>query len=210
MHIDVFHDTACPWCRIGKKNLFDALEAWDGLPVSLAFRTFFLNPNVPEGGVDFATYMNDTKGVPLESMFEGPRRMGEEAGLTFNFEALSIAPNTVLSHRMIALTPDEKTLGVIDAIYAAYFEHGRNISTLETLLTIAEEQGLDVDAMRTQLESDAALERVMTEYQQAQQIGITGVPAFVVGQKYLVTGAQPPEFWRQALPQMQAELAATE
>lgn len=208
MQIDIYHDTACPWCRIGKKNLFDALEDYDGPPVTIRYRAFQLNDRIPPEGLPFASYMQSSKGIrDLEIMFEGPRHMGAAAGLTFNFEKLTMAPNTVLSHQLIALVDEADKPALIDAIYTAYFEEGRNIGDIDVLLEIAEALGHDAEALRASLEAGEMREEVLAEYQEAQMLGIRGVPAFVIDGKYLVSGAQPPSAWRQILAQVAAEKA---
>ncbi len=98
MRIDVFHDIACPWCRIGKAHLQDALDKWDGEPVEVHYHPFFLNPSIPPEGYPFKAYMLAKGGgsVPLEQWFAAPREMGQRAGMTFNFEQIEHAPNTML------------------------------------------------------------------------------------------------------------------
>ncbi len=195
MKIDLFHDTACPWCRIGKRHLQLALAQWDGAPVEVRYRTFFLNERIPETGEDFKPYMQAKAGgrVPLEQMFAGPRQAGERVGLRFDFAAITRAPNTLLSHRLIALAPNSAKEAVIDAVYAAYFEHGRDIGDLETLVDVASAAGLDPNATRELLLSDAATEQVLADARWAQGAGISGVPFFIVDNKYAWSGAQPPE-----------------
>jgi predicted DsbA family dithiol-disulfide isomerase len=207
MQIDLFHDTACPWCRIGKRHLQLALAQWKGEPVSVRYRTFFLNERIPAAGEDFTPYMNAKVGgrVPLEQMFDGPRRAGERVGLRFDFEAISRAPNTLLSHRLIALTPSSQKEAVIDAVYAAYFEQGRDIGDLGVLVDIAGEAGLDRDALSKSLLTDAAQEQVLADARWAQQAGISGVPFFIVNHQYAWSGAQPPEAILQMLKQIEGE-----
>jgi predicted DsbA family dithiol-disulfide isomerase len=206
MQIDLFHDTACPWCRIGKRHLRLALAQWDGAPVEVRYRTFFLNERIPAAGEDFKPYMNAKVGgrVPLEQMFAGPRQAGDRVGLRFDFEAITRAPNTLHSHRLIALAPDSAKEAVIDAVYAAYFEHGLDIGDLEVLVDIAGAAGMERAAMRDLLLSDAGQEQVQADAAWAQQSGISGVPFFIVDGKYAWSGAQPPEAILQMLRQINA------
>ena len=207
MQIDLFHDTACPWCRIGKRHLQLALAQWDGAPVQVRYRTFFLNERIPAAGEDFKPYMQAKVGdrIPLEQMFAGPRQAGERVGLRFDFEAITRAPNTLLSHRLIALAPAGAQEAVIDGVYAAYFEHGRDIGDLETLLDVAGAAGLDRDATRDLLLSDAATEQVQADARWAQRAGISGVPFFIVNNQYAWSGAQPPEAILNMLRQIDAK-----
>ena len=120
MHIDLFSDTVCPWCRIGKRHLELALQDWPGEPPTIRYRSFFLDPTIPPEGHDFREHMTAKGGgrVPLEQFFAAPRERGAAVGLTFNFEAITRAPNTLLSHRLVALAPEEKRGELLDALYA--------------------------------------------------------------------------------------------
>ncbi len=204
MQIDLFHDTACPWCRIGKRHLQLALAQWQGKPVQVRYRTFFLNERIPAAGEDFRPYMNAKVGgrIPLEQMFAGPGQAGERVGLRFDFEAITRAPNTLLSHRLIALAPDSHKEAVIDAVYAAYFEQGRDIGDLDVLVELAAAVGLDGNAMRTLLLSNAGQEQALADARWARQAGISGVPFFIVNERYAWSGAQPPEAILQMLRQI--------
>jgi len=207
MNIDVFHDTACPWCRIGKRHLALALEQWTDTPITVRYCTFLLNEHIPAEGYDFRTYML-AKGngrIALEQFFDAPRQAGAAVGLTFNFEQIERAPNTLLSHQLIALAPDTQKSAVTDAIYDAYFEHGQNIGELDVLMHIAAVHGLDADAVATQLREGAARDQVLAEAHWAQQHGISGVPFFVINERYGLSGAQPPEVILRVLEQIASE-----
>lgn len=209
MKIDVFHDTVCPWCRIGKRHLQLALADWPGPPVEVTYRTFFLNEGIPPEGYEFRPYMRQKVGnrVPLEQLFEAPRQRGADVGLVFNFEQIEKAPNSTLSHRLIALTPPEQQEVVIDAVYAAYFEHGRDIGDLDELVSIAAACGLDAATIRAQLQADDGLAQVLAEVEWARAQGISGVPFFIVNDRYAFSGAQPPHLIRRVLEQAAADLA---
>lgn len=195
MQIDVFHDTVCPWCRIGKAHLKTALSRWDGEPVTVQYHTFFLNPNIPPQGYNFREYMHAKGGgqVPLEQWFFAPREMGAKAGLSFNFEAITHAPNSTLSHQLIALAPDEHREEVIDALYTAYFEEGRNIGDLAVLVDIAVAHGFDAATIQQHLQTGLKQADVLADARYGAQIGVTGVPFFVVDRRLAFSGAQPPE-----------------
>lgn len=207
LHIDLFHDTVCPWCRIGKRHLQLALADWDGPQPVVRYRTFFLNPDVPAGGYPFADYMRTKMGgrMTLEALFDGPRRAGAAVDLTFNFEQITRAPNTLDSHRLIALAPVAQRPALIDALYKAYFEDGRDIGERAELLALAAETGLDADAIATALAGEAATAEVLAEAEWARTHSISGVPFFVINGRYGVSGAQPPDVLRRFLDQIVAE-----
>lgn len=208
MHIDVFQDTVCPWCRVGKAHLQAALATWyaqGGQPVTVTYRAFFLNPTIPPQGYPFRDYML-AKGhgqITLEQFFDGPRRAGAAAGVQFNFEAIKCAPNTLLSHQLIALTPKPQRETIIEAIYKAYFEDAQDIGELAVLLDIASAHGLDAAATRSALQNGDQREAVLAEVDHARQIGVSGVPFFVVNNMLAFSGAQPPEIILQVLQQAQ-------
>lgn len=206
MQIDVIHDTACPWCRIGKANLRAALSDWTGEPVTVNYWAYQLNPNLPPEGASFVEVMSAKyRGVNLAQLTEGPTRAGAAIGMVFDFSRLTRAPNTLLSHRLISIAPDAQREAVIDAIYDAYFQHGQDISRLEVLLDCAEQAGLNRAETQVALEGDGGLARVMEELQTVMKAGLSGVPFFIFDGKLALSGAQPVAVFKQALAQAVAQ-----
>ena len=209
MHIDLFSDTVCPWCRIGKRHLELALAEWareTAEPVTLRYRSFFLDPTTPPEGRDFRGHMTAKGGgrVPLEQFFAAPRERGAAVGLTFNFEAIEKAPNTLLSHRLVYITPEPQRGALLDALYAAYFEFGRDIGDRGVLVDVAAAVGLDAAETRTQLAGDTGAAEVMADVAFARQVGITGVPFFIFNERVAFSGAQPPDVILRVLRQAAA------
>ncbi len=209
MHIDLFSDTVCPWCRIGKRHLELARAEWareTAEPVTLRYRSFFLDPTTPPEGRDFRGHMTAKGGgrVPLEQFFAAPRERGAAVGLTFNFEAIEKAPNTLLSHRLVYITPEPQRGALLDALYAAYFEFGRDIGDRDVLVDVAAAVGLDAAETRTQLAGDTGAVEVMADVAFARQVGITGVPFFIFNERVAFSGAQPPDVILRVLRQAAA------
>lgn len=209
MHIDIFSDTVCPWCRIGKRHLELALAEWareTAEPVTLRYRSFFLDPTTPPEGRDFRGHMTAKGGgrVPLEQFFAAPRERGAAVGLTFNFEAIEKAPNTLLSHRLAYITPEPQRGALLDALYAAYFEFGRDIGDRDVLVDVAAAVGLDAAETRAQLAGDAGAAEVMADVAFARQVGISGVPFFIFNERVAFSGAQPPDVILRVLRQAAA------
>lgn len=209
MHIDLFSDTVCPWCRIGKRHLELALAEWareTAEPVTLRYRSFFLDPTTPPEGRDFRGHMTAKGGgrVPLEQFFAAPRERGAAVGLTFNFEAIEKAPNTLLSHRLVYITPEPQRGALLDALYAAYFEFGRDIGDRDVLVDVAAAVGLDAAETRTQLAGDTGAAEVMADVAFARQVGISGVPFFIFNERVAFSGAQPPDVILRVLRQAAA------
>ena len=212
MQIDLFSDTVCPWCRIGKHHLELALADWPGEPPTIRYRSFFLDPTIPPEGRDFRAHMTAKGGgrVPLEQFFAAPRERGAAVGLTFNFEDIERAPNTLLSHRLVALAPEEKRGALLDALYAAYFEHGQDIGDAAVLAAVAAvvgQDGLSTAAvpMAEALAGDAGTTEVLADVDYARQVGISGVPFFVFNGRYALSGAQPVEVMRRVLEEIRTK-----
>ncbi|MEL6525635.1 MAG: DsbA family oxidoreductase, partial [Chloroflexota bacterium] len=201
-------DIACPWCRIGKAHLQEAIAQWDAnTPVTITYHPFFLNANIPAEGADFAQYML-AKGnyrMALEDFFTAPREMGKQAGITFNFEAIEYAVNTLHAHRLVSFVPEDKQPALIDALYAAYFEHGQNVGDVDVLADLAASLGHDRAEMYTRLMSDESKDIVQKSMYRARQIGITGVPFFVMNERLAFSGAQPAETILRVMKQAQQQ-----
>lgn len=204
MLIDVFHDTACPWCRIGKKYLFDALTQWQGEKVTIRWHPFLLDDTIPTQGIDFRSFMTARKGIgeqELSRLFSYTKQAGERAGVKLDFESMPLAVNTTVSHRLIALTPEQDKSAVVEAIYQAYFEDGLNIGDVETLVNLAKSFSFDTAQLRQQLSGDIALAEVMAQAKAARQQGINSVPFFRINDRINVNGSQSVEVFLQALQQ---------
>ena len=206
MHIDLFSDTVCPWCRIGKRQLELALAEWareTAEPVTLRYRSFFLDPTIPPEGRDFRGHMM-AKGGGRVPFFAAPRERGAAVDLTFNFEAIGKAPNTLLSHRLVYIAPEANRGALLDALYAAYFEFGRDVGDLDVLVDVAEAAGLDAAETRAQLAGDAGTAEVLADVEFARQVGISGVPFFIFNDRLAFSGAQPPDVILRVLRQAAA------
>lgn len=201
MLIDIFHDTACPWCRIGKKHLFDALKQWQGEAVNIRWHAFLLDDTIPPQGIEFRSFMKSRKGMApkeLNRLFEYTRQKGEAAGVKLDFDRISLAVNTKVSHQLIALAPQEIKANVVEGIYKAYFEEGLNIGDIEVLVSLGKAAGMDASHLRHLLSNNAALEEVKADAISARRQGITSVPHFIINDKINVSGSQSVDVFLQA------------
>ena len=193
MNIDVYHDIPCPWCRIGKANLEAALAQWDGEPVTLTWRPFLLDRDVPTEGVPTPDFYRDKFGPEnVAAMFERVQRAGRRAGVAFNFEDAIRAPSED-AHRLVWLAPEERETAVVDGLQRAYFDAGKNVADLETLADVAAEAGLEREETLRRLRSDEGVAETATAIAGAMRLGVTGVPFFVFDNRYALSGARPPE-----------------
>ena len=206
--LDVISDPICPWCYIGKARLQAALEAHGSNPFDIFWRPFQLNPDMPPEGVGRKEYLETKFGKERAISFYGQiKEAAEGAGLTVNFDDIQRTPNTIDAHRLIrwARTEGVQT-AVTDGLFKAYFEDGLDISDHTVLLDVADAAGLKREKILALLESTADVDDVRAEDAQAREMGVGGVPCFVIAGKYVVNGAQPPEMWAKVLKDLEAEV----
>lgn len=207
MRIDVYHDIPCPWCRIGKANLEAALRAWDGEPVTVTWRPFLLDRDVPTEGMPLPEFYRQKFGPEnLETMFARVRGAGASAGIEFDFERAVRAPSQE-AHRLIWLAPADTKTAVLEGLHRAYFNEGQNIGDLETLADIAAAAGMDRDETLRRLQTDEAKAETEAAIEDAFRLGVTGVPFFVFDNRYGLSGAQPPRTILAAMQQAVADRA---
>ena len=210
MIIDVYADIACPWCYVGRARLKQALAQRPAVDVTLRWRPFQLQPDMPADGRDFREVLSSKFGgwEQAQRMFERVREMGAQDGLTFNFDAIDVAPNTADAHRLVLWAADQaqdRSDALATALFRAYFTEGRNVSDRDVLVDCAGEVGLDAEEARAMLDGAGYGDAVRESQQRAQQRGITGVPCYVFGGEYAVTGAQPTEVFVEALDSLTPE-----
>jgi len=202
MKIDIFSDNVCPWCRIGKQNLFEALKQWgEKEQVTIHWRAFQLDPTLPEEGKPFQEALKHKFGgnpEQLEQMFGHVCKVGEACGVPFDFGKIDFMPNTLLSHQLIKITPLEDQTRIAEALLQAYFQDGRNIGDLDVLVNIAAENGFDADIIRHRLSNKEGLAEVEEDLEYARRAQITGVPYFIFNDRFAMSGAQPVQSFLQA------------
>jgi len=198
MHIDIVSDVICPWCFIGKRRLARALEQRPELAVSITWRAFQLNPEMPEGGMARADYVAAKFGGAAHAarIYAAIAAAGAGENIAFAFERIRRTPNTRDAHRLIRYaTLAGNADPVVEALFAAYFEQGRDIGDGAVLADIAAECGFARAELADWLASDKALEEVLGEDRSARRLGIAGVPCFILDGGYSISGAQEPEFF---------------
>lgn len=201
--IEVYSDVVCPWCYVGKRRLEQALESTGRQDSALVFwRPFQLNPTMPKAGMDRRVY--------LEAKFGGPEEMqaiqnriagaGVSAGIEFAFDRIARTPNTFDAHRLIWFAQQQgRQDAAMEELFHGYFTDGLNIGADEVLVSLAARAGLDGAAVGRFLQSQDGVEAVRQEEARGRQLGIRGVPYFLLNGKTVVPGAQPVETFLQAI-----------
>ncbi|MBB6502830.1 DsbA family oxidoreductase [Pedobacter cryoconitis] len=206
MKVDIWSDVRCPFCYIGKRKFELALAQFDHKDqVEVEWHSFELDPNAEtKPGVSSYDHLAQTKGQSREwseQMHGQVTRAAAEVGLNFNFDQTVVA-NSFNAHRLIQLAKT-KGLGneIEEQLFAAHFVTGKNIDDRDTLLAIGKSIGLEEAEVTQMLAGDDFSMDVRGDEQIAQQIGISGVPFFIIDQKLAVSGAQQPETFLGALDQ---------
>lgn len=203
--LDIVSDPICPWCYIGKSKLDRALEARPDHPFEVTWRPFQLNPDMPREGMDRRAYLEGKFGGPENAnrIYGQIADMAEAAGLDVDLVGITRTPNTLDAHRLIhwAGIEGRQTL-VVNQLFHRYFRKGEDIGDREVLAAVAESAGLDVEMIRRLLETDNDLHHVISADAEARRVGIQGVPTFLIGGKYVVTGAQEPETWKNIIDEL--------
>ncbi len=212
MQIDIVSDTVCPWCFIGKRRLERALAARPERAVEVGWRPFQLNPDLPAEGMDRAEYVAQKFGKErAQRIYDTIRSAGEEVGIPFAFDAIRRMPSTLRSHQLIrwaggAGVQDQ----VVEALFQSFFLKGEDIGADSVLAEIAAAAGMDRALVLDLLARDADAELVRAEDQVARDMGIAGVPCFIINRKYALSGAQDPAVFLQVfdLAEREEEAAA--
>ena len=198
MDIEIWSDIACPWCYVGKRRFEAALAEFEHADATtVTWRSFELDPTAPaERPGEGAAHLAEKYGMTLEQAHASQAGLAENAageGIEMRFDIQRMG-RTFDGHRLIHLAAEH---GVQDAVkerlMRAYFTEGALMSDHETLIALASEAGLDAEEARATLAGDRFAAEVRVDEQDAQRLGISAVPTFVVNRALGVSGAQPPK-----------------
>ncbi len=210
MKVEIWSDVMCPFCYIGKRRFEKALDQFSHKEnIEVVWKSFQLNPDMQtQPGKSINQYLAEVKGWSLEQAQQVNAQvtnMAKDAGLDYDLDKAVVA-NSFDAHRLVQLA---KTKGrgdeMEERLFKAYFTEGKNIADPFTLQRLGEDAGLDQGEVEELLASDSFSEMVNQDIYEAQQIGVRGVPYFVLNNRYAVSGAQASETFAGALNQAWAE-----
>lgn len=212
IRLDIFSDPVCPWCHIGKANLERALERRPDHPFRIEWHPFQLNPDMPAEGVDKQRYLADKFGADqLVKVHLRLKEMSRAAGAEIDPDTPKRIPNTLDAHRLIHWAGLEgRQAAVVSALMRAYWREGRDIGNPGVLADIAAAAGMDRAVTARLLASDADADDIRARDEDARRKGVSAVPTFLIAQQYVVSGAQPPEFWDQVIEDLVQQIKAQE
>ena len=207
MKIDVWSDVACPWCYIGKRRFEEGRRhfAAEGgtRPVELEYHSFELAPDTPvdfEGSeVDFLVRWKQLPEEQVRAMIEQVTAIAASVGLAYDFVALQHT-NTRKAHEVLQLAAVEGVQATVkERLFSAYFVEGRHLGRDGELADLAGEAGLDPAAVRTALADGTYRAAVDADVTRAAELGIEGVPFYVLQGRYAISGAREPELFAVSL-----------
>jgi len=205
VRIDVVSDVVCPWCFIGKHRLEKALALRPDVAVEVHWRPYFLNDWIPREGISREQYLTTKFGSPerYKGIAQRVTAAAAEEGLIYASDKLTRQPNTLDCHRLIHWAEGiGKAAEMKQRLMDLYFTEGADLTNHAVLVQAATDVGLDPEDVRAALDSDQDVEQIEREAQSAKEAGIEGVPCFIFGGKFAVSGAQSPEYLAEAIDRM--------
>lgn len=204
--VDVISDVICPWCYIGKRRLERAIAAVEGQhEVQVHWHPFQLNPTMPKEGISRKEYRVRKFGSWERSLELDAKviTVGESEGIHFAFDKTERTPNTVDAHRLIWLADQHGCQdAVVEALFRAYFNEGRDIGNHQTLIDAVSEAGLGLQVAESMLGSDEGMDVISNPQELPRRYLVTGVPFFIINNAITLSGAQEPETFLDAFRQV--------
>ena len=207
MKIEVVSDVICPWCFLGKRRLDKALALVPEISTEVIWRPFFLDPSIPHEGLSREKYMKDKFGNrDLKAMHKPLEDAGAKDGVPYQFDKITRTPNTLDAHRLIRWAKQaDKQEAVVEALFLAYWRDGKDVGDHKVLVEVAIAAGMDGKEIALLLSKDTDKREVMEEVEKSYQLGVQGVPTFIIDNKYGVSGAQEAEALAATIRQVAAK-----
>ena len=208
LHIDIWSDIACPWCFIGKRRLEQALATLDEQP-TIEYHSFELAPDTPvdfEGSeIDFLVAHKRMDEATVKGMLGQVTQIAHDEGLKYDFDSLQHT-NTRKAHEALHFA---KTVGLQaelkERLLKAYFEEGRHLGSIDELLDLGSDVGLDRNALGEALGAGSYAADVTADVDRAIEMGVTGVPFLVFNGRFGVAGAQTPDVFLNVIERLKTE-----
>ncbi|MBE7185460.1 MAG: DsbA family oxidoreductase [Methylobacterium mesophilicum] len=209
LSINVVSDVVCPWCFLGMRRLDRALAQAPEADTTVHWRPFQLDPSIPAGGLDRREYMKAKFGTGdrLQQTHATLEQLGAAEGIGFHFDAITRSPNTLDAHRLIRWAGAEGEAvqrDVVAELFSRYFEQGQDIGDRDVLADVGAKSGMMAADLRERLAGDEGRESVQAEIVEAQRKGVSGVPFFILADRYAISGAQEAATLADAIRQIAA------
>ena len=201
MVIEIIADLVCPWCYLGLRRLQRALAMRPTRHPRIIWRPFLLNPDAPEEGIPLPAYLNAISGGDPNRIITNLLRTAAPDDGLFDYASIDVMPNSIDAHRLVQWAGRRERDGgalqlrLVTALYRGYFGFGRNIARHAVLADLASDVGIDRMDARVYLASDDDRLSVLKDHQRVRNLGIKGVPCFIIDGRYALSGAQDPEMF---------------
>jgi predicted DsbA family dithiol-disulfide isomerase len=208
--VDVVSDIVCPWCFIGKKRIEKAMAQTPGTPVALRFHPYFLNDWIPREGISREEYLIRKFGSVerYAQIAERVKAAAAAEGLVYAPEKISRQPNTTDCHRLILWADKSGNAARMkQRLMDLYFTEGGDLTNPDVLAQAAADVGLDRAEISRLLATEQDVDVVTQQAQAAKEAGIDGVPCFVFGGAFAVSGAQSPDYLAGAIVRAAEQIA---
>jgi predicted DsbA family dithiol-disulfide isomerase len=207
LDVDIYSDFVCPWCFIGSRRLYEALESFGDLDVVTRHQPYLLYPNAPVEGIDLRASLAQRYGQSPEQLFGPVEAAGRQAGIPLDFSKATRVHSTVDAHTL-ARHAEQKGTGrqFAEGIFAAHFLEGRNIADRYVLVDIAVRHEFSQVEVQALLDDADERQRTRDEADAIMKSG-RGVPFYVIGGRETVSGAQKPSVFRAAMERVLAAAA---
>ena len=191
--VDVVSDVVCPWCYLGKRRLERAIESLPQAGIAVRWHPFQLDPTVPPGGLDRRDYLERKFGslATVAPAHVNLTAIGEREGIAFRFDKITRSPNTIDAHRLIRWAGLAGLAEpMVERLFRAYFNEGVDVGDHAALASLAAEVGVAGD-IGARLASPEDRDEVTGDVEKAYRMGVSGVPCFIIDNRYAVVGAHP-------------------
>jgi predicted DsbA family dithiol-disulfide isomerase len=202
VRIDVVSDVVCPWCFIGKHRLEQAIALKPDIPVEVHWHPYYLNDWIPLEGISRTEYLTTKFGSPerYKDIAQHVAQTAAAEGLVYAIDKINRQPNTRDAHRLIRWADSLGSAAEMkQKLMDLYFTDGADLSDREALVHAAVSVGFNEDNVRKALASDMDIAEIAEQVQSAKEAGIQGVPCFIFGGKFAVSGAQAPDYLAEAI-----------
>ena len=197
LHIETVSDLISPWCYISRRRLNRALGRIAGsLAPDVTWAPYEINPEMPAGGMALEAYLAGVFGTAdaARPLLEALSEAGRAEGIHFRFDRIPVVPNTFDAHRLVLLAEqEERSDDVVERLFRAFFEEGRDIGDRRVLGEIGESAGMNPSLVQAELDADTIRGEVLARQARIRRSGLTGVPGLIVNGTVAVLGAQEPE-----------------
>jgi predicted DsbA family dithiol-disulfide isomerase len=208
MDVHIWSDVVCPWCYLGKRRFEKALATFEGRDsVRISHRSFQLDPTRPKGQTSSRRAMLQSKYRLSEDQVRAMDSKMEQTaaadGLEYHLTEAGLTGNTLDAHQLVHLAAGHgRDDRMLERLYRAYFSEQRSVFDLDSLIGLADEEGLDITEVREALEGGRYVDAVTRDLNEARSLGVTGVPFFVIDGRYGVSGAQATDVFSRALAEV--------